>query len=438
MLRKRFSFSLLVLALLLAPSVLAVAQDDAVIAPAACAEPGSLTMWVWDENWQTVIGNSIEVWKEKYCPGAEVDLVLQPWGQYWTALRTNAAGGELPDVFNMNQVFFGFYADNQALLDLQPYWDQYGVDTSVWGAGMVNPYRVGENGDLYAGPVNWDTIAVMYNKDLFDAAGVAYPADDWTWDDFAAAAASLTNPEEDVYGAVAYVEYQAGYSSFIASTDESPVVSEDGQSCTLNDPGNLEALNFLKGLYDEGYMPSVSIIGGSNADDAFNFFASGKAAMVTAGSWKLPQAISDLTFNWDIAPLPRNPETEISRSSLHAVGYVAAANTDVPDLAANLILFLSSDEGQQFFAEAGGVAPANPSPALQQMWADSFADSGKNVQAYIDATQDSQGVTLIEPVWDTANTELVVNIFDLNMPVEDAVQVACDYIDSQIAATAAG
>lgn len=429
-------FSLLVLMVLLASStlMLAVAQDDAMITPVACTEPGSLTMWVWDENWQTVIGDSIEVWKEKYCPGAEVELIQQPWGQYWDLLRTNAAGGELPDIFNMNQVFFGFYAENEALLDLQPYWDEYGVDTGVWGTGMVNPYRVGENGDLYAGPVNWDTIAVLYNKDLFDAAGVAYPTADWTWADFADAAAALTDPEADVYGAVAYVEYQAGYSSFIASTGESPVVSEDGASCTLASPGNLEALNFLKGLYDQGYMPSVSTIGGSNADDAFNFFASGKAAMVTAGSWKLPQAISDLTFNWDIAPLPRNPETGLSRSSLHAVGYVAAANTDVPDLAANLILFLSSDEGQQFFAEAGGVAPANPNPVLQQMWADSFADSGKNVQAFIDATSDSQGVTLFAEVWDAANTELVVNIFDLNMPVDEAVRIVCDTM--QMAVTA--
>ncbi|MBZ0286101.1 MAG: sugar ABC transporter substrate-binding protein [Anaerolineae bacterium] len=436
MLRNRLS--LFVLVLLLLTSLTALAQDaEVAISPVACTEPGSLTMWVWDQNWQTVIGDSIEVWKEKYCPGAEVELIQQPWGQYWDLLRTNAAGGELPDVFNMSQVFFDFYANNGALLDLQPYWEEYGVDTGVWGTGMVDPYRVGEAGDLYAGPVNWDTIALLYNKDLFDAAGVAYPTADWTWNDFADAAAKLTNPEEDIYGAVAYVEYQAGYSSWIASTGTTPVVSDDGATCTLTEPGSLEALNFLKSLYDQGYMPSVSTLGGSNADDAYNFFASGKAAMVTAGSWKLPEAVEGLTFNWDIAPLPSNPDTGLSRSSLHAVGYVAAANSDVPDLAANLILFLSSDEGQQFFADAGGVAPANPNPDLQAQWAEAFADSGKNIQAYIDATTDSQGISLFGEIWDTANTELVVNIFDLNMDVEEAAQLACDTIDQQIAAVSA-
>jgi multiple sugar transport system substrate-binding protein len=429
MLLKKVTLALL---LVLVLSVPLTAQDDLVIAPQECEEPGELTMWVWDENWQEIIGESIEVWQENYCPGAEVDLIQQPWGNYWDLLRTNAAGGDLPDVFNMSQVFFGFYAENEVLLNLQPYYDEAGIDTTLWGAGMVNPYRVGDDGDLYAGPVNWDTIALMYNKDMFDVAGLDYPNADWTWDDFAAAAEALTNADEGVYGAAAYAEFQAGFGSWISSTGESPVVSADGTECTLTSEGNLAALNFLNDLQDAGYMPTVSDMGGASADDAFNMFASERVAMVTAGSWKLPSAIEQLTFDWDVAPIPMNPETGISRSQLHAVGYVAAANSDNPDLAANLVLFLVSDEGQRFFAEAGGVAPANPSPALQQIWVDSFADAGKNAQVYVDATRDSQGVTLFAEIWDVVNSELIVNIFDLEVPVEDAAEMACDFINNEI------
>ncbi|MBZ0307705.1 MAG: hypothetical protein K8I82_16680, partial [Anaerolineae bacterium] len=75
-------FLTLVLLSVLAISANVYAQD-VVIEPVACKEAGSLTMWVWDENWQKIIGDSIEVWKEKYCPGAEVELIQQPWGQYW-------------------------------------------------------------------------------------------------------------------------------------------------------------------------------------------------------------------------------------------------------------------------------------------------------------------------------------------------------------------
>lgn len=426
---------LLVAVVLLALAAPVGAQDgEPVIKAQPCKEPGSLTMWVWDETWATIIGESIEAWKAEYCPGAEVELTVQPWGQYWDLLKTNAAGGELPDVFNMSQDRFFFYANNGALLNLQPYWDEAGVDTTVWGSGLIDPYRWGENGDLYAGPVNWDTIAIFYNKDMFDAAELAYPTADWSWDDFAAAAEALTDPENDVYGAAVYSEYQAGYPNWIAATGVTPIVDAGRTDCTLDDPGSIEALTFLKDLYDRGIMPSVSTLGGTSADDAFNFWASGKVAMVTGGSWKLTQAIDEVTFPWDVVQLPKNPTTGRTRSIVHAVGYVGAAGSDNPDLAANLILFLSSDEGQEFFAKGGNVAPANPSPAILQMWIDSFGDAGVDIQTFVDATVDSQGVTTFDEIWDSVNSEIVLYIFDLDMDVEEAVAQTCDFVNSQLEA----
>lgn len=400
------------------------AANEVAITPQACAEPGSLTMWVWDENWAAIIGDSIDAWVENYCPGATVDLQVQPWAQYWDLLRTNAAGGTLPDIFNMNQPFFGDYAD--AVLDLQPYLDAAGIDTSIWGPGMIDPYRVGENRDLTAVPVNWDTVAIYYNKDMFDAAGIDYPTADWTWDDFAEIATALTDPDNDVYGAVVYPEYQAGYANWIASTGISPITSEDGTTCTVTEPESIAALQFLKDLEDQGVQPTVSVMGGASADDAFNFWLAGRVAMVGGGSWKLQAAFEQTTFDWDVVQLPRNPESGRSRSILHAVGYVASASTANPDLAANLIIYLGSDEGQQFFVDAGGVAPANPD--LQDEWLASFGDSDKNIQAFVDAIQDSQGVTFNGGMND-AVSQLPVAIFDLDVPVEEAAQQACDGIN---------
>ncbi len=427
----------LVLLTVLALSITALpawAQDDgtASIEPQPCAEPGELTMWVWDENWAEIIGESIDAWTAEYCEGASVDLQVQPWGQYWDLLRTSAAGGDLPDVFNMSQDRFYFFADNDAILNLQPYWDEYGVDTTLWGTGLVDPYRWGEDGDLHAGPVNWDTIAVYYNKDMFDAAGVEYPTADWTWDDFAAAAEALTDPDADQYGALVYMEYQAGYPNWIAATGTTPIVDAERTECTLDNEGSLEALNFLRGLLDAGYMPTVSTVGGTSADDAFAFFVSERVAMVTAGSWKLPDALSQIEFNWDVVQLPRHPETGRSRSILHAVGYVASARTDNPDLAANLILYLVSDEGARHFAEGSGVAPASPSQEVQQVWLDSFGSTNINIQTFVDAIEDSQGVTVFDEIWDAMNSELVVQIFDLGVPVEDAVAETCAFIESQL------
>ncbi|MCC7448367.1 MAG: sugar ABC transporter substrate-binding protein [Anaerolineae bacterium] len=435
MLIKKQYVILLLIVVLSALTLPTQAQGQSATIPAGkCAAPGKLTMWVWDTNWQAIIAKSIDTWKSKYCAGAEVDLIQQPWDKYWELLKTSATSGDLPDVFNMSQDRFYFYAKNNALLDLQPYWDKAGIKTTVWGAGLVNPYRWGDQGDLYAGPVNWDTVAIYYNKDMFDAAKVAYPTAKWTWDDFAKAAQALTDPAKDVYGALTYLEYQGGYPNWIASTGTTPVVDAKRSTCTLTEPGSLEALNFLKGLQDKGYMPKVSIVGGSSATDAFNFFVAGKVAMITGGSWSLPDAVSKVKFNWDVVQIPRNPTSGKSRAILHAVGYVASAKSKNPELAANLIQFLVSDEGQRFFAEGGSVAPANPSPELQKLWINSFK-TDKNIQAFVDATVDSQGVTVFDEIWDKINTELVVNIFDLGKSVDETTKSACDFINQQIAAT---
>ena len=408
------------------------AQDKAteVIAPQACSAPGHLSMWVWDQHWADIIGQSIKQWTSDYCPGAVVDISVHPWQQYWDALDANAATGDLPDIFNMSQDHFIFYANNNALLDLQPYFDANNVQTSAWRPGMVDPYRYGENFHLYAGPVNWDTIVIFYNKDLLDAAGLAYPTSEWTWDDFATYAQKLTNPSANIYGAAVYSGYQAGYANWIASTGIPPVVGAARTQCTLQQRRSLEALNYLKRLFDAGYMPSVSTIGGASADDAFNFWLDGKVAMITGGSWKLPDALAKTNFHWDVVQLPRYPATGDSRSIVHSVGYVAAARTANPDLAANLIQFLVSDEGQKYFADAGGVAPSNPS--LQQAWIDSFGKTNVNIRAFVDALNDSQGVTVFTQIWDTIDNYLVVNIFDQGMSVDDATRLVCNFVDDHL------
>ncbi len=62
------------------------------------------------------------------------------------------------------------------------------------------------------------------------------------------------------------------------------------------------------------------------------------------------------------------------------------------------------------------------------MWIDSFGDTDVNIQTFVDATVDSQGVTVFDEIWNAINSEIVVNIFDLDVSVEDAVGMACEAI----------
>jgi len=56
------------------------------------------------------------------------------------------------------------------------------------------------NGKVYGVPALVDNLALVYNKKLFDAAGVPYPTADWTWADFRTAAQKLTDSATKQYG----------------------------------------------------------------------------------------------------------------------------------------------------------------------------------------------------------------------------------------------
>ncbi len=433
---------ILLVGLVLALIVPVQAQEDeeVYIAPLPCESPGKLTMWIWSANWQPNIQKAIDMWEAEYCPGAEVDLQLhEPFGAYWGELAVAAELGVLPDVFTINQVFFYDYASQDRLLNLQPYWDAAEVDTMRWGPGLVDPYRWGEAGDLYAGPVNWDTVAVFYNKDLFDAAGVPYPTDDWDWNLFASYAEALTDPESGVYGALAYVSFQAGYPNWIASTGTMPLIDVDRTRCTLGDEGSMEALAFLRGLVDAGSMPMLSEVSETlevetiTNTESYLYWADRKAAMVTAGSWVLPDTFAEIDFNWGVAPLPKHPATGRSRSIVHAVGYAGSAASDQADLAANLILYLVSDEAQALFAEAGGVAPANPSPALQREWVETFGETNVDINVFVSALIDSQGISILGEMWNLADVEIAQAIFDTDdVDLETTVQEKCESVEAML------
>ena len=110
---------------------------------------------------------------------------------YRRRLAADFSAGTQPDVMLLNYRRIAPFADEGALAPVGPY---LANSTAVKEADFYQPaidaFRY--KGDLWCIPQNVSSLAVYYNKALFDAAGLAYPADDWTWDDFVAAAKALT------------------------------------------------------------------------------------------------------------------------------------------------------------------------------------------------------------------------------------------------------
>lgn len=122
-------------------------------------------------------------------PGLTIDSEYLGWGDYWSRVSTQAAGGNAPDVIQMSIELLAEYASKGVLLDLTPYNGQQlqlgDFDQTVIENGKVN-------GKLYAVSAGVNAGAIVYNAAAYEEAGVNPPGHDTTWDDFAALAAEFT------------------------------------------------------------------------------------------------------------------------------------------------------------------------------------------------------------------------------------------------------
>lgn len=124
-----------------------------------------LVVNIWDNNQLSGIQQIADEWSAK--SGVNVQINVINWDEYWTLLEAGAMGGEMADVFWMHINEAQKYMSNEVLLNLDDYIaaDEK-IDLNNYYEGIVDIYSY--NGSQYALPKDHDTIALLYNKSIFD------------------------------------------------------------------------------------------------------------------------------------------------------------------------------------------------------------------------------------------------------------------------------
>lgn len=133
---------------------------------------------------------------EKENPGIKIRLQWGATGRFFGVVLTRMAGGVAPDVVFMYESMMPHFADKNTLEDLTPYIKR---DLSDYDEDFHPLSRkiFAYNGKTYAMPVTMAPILVIYNKGMFDEAGVPYPDEGWTWDEFLEIAKKLTKKDKN-------------------------------------------------------------------------------------------------------------------------------------------------------------------------------------------------------------------------------------------------
>ncbi|HVN55773.1 MAG TPA: sugar ABC transporter substrate-binding protein [Anaerolineaceae bacterium] len=299
----------------------------------------------------------LAVWKqiiadfEAANPQIKVNIEVADWDSYWGKLKTLLAANTPPDLFAMDAPLFLDYQSRGVLLNLQPYLDKNPDMLKGIYPQTLQAYKIADG--YYGLPRDFQTIVLFYNKDMFDAAKVAYPTADWTWEDLRAAAKKLTTTVND--------KQQFGF--FFDEWDMEPgwsealwayggdIVSADHTKTLVGTPESRKAWQLLHDMvFVDKSTPDANTVSQYGSD----LFQAGIAAMTPIGHWAVP-GYNTSGFKYDVAPMPKGPAGQAT--SVNSAGFVVAKASKHPDEAFKFIQYVLSEKGQSRLADLGFACP---------------------------------------------------------------------------------
>ncbi|AXK46352.1 ABC transporter substrate-binding protein [Brachybacterium saurashtrense] len=243
------------------------------------ADSGSLRLAWWgnptrNENTENVVAAYGDV-----APDVTISLEPGEWSGYWDKLATQTAGGDFPDIVQMDEKYLAEYGQRGALLDLAG----AGLDTSEFAEGSV---EVGELPEVGLAAINagLNSFCFLINPEVFDEAGVDIPDDTtWTWDDLIDTAVQISESTPDgTYGMTQMSTVQGLFQVYVRQAGQDQY--KDG-AAGFDAATATEWFEWGKRIQESGAGPdaSTSVEDASQSMDQ-SLFATGKVAMTVAWS----------------------------------------------------------------------------------------------------------------------------------------------------------
>ena len=225
-------------------------------------------------------------------PNIKVEVETIGYDDYFTQMQTRVAGGTAPDCYELNIENFAAYANKGQLAEIS------GVDVSGLNDTALNAFNVG--GKQYGLPESFSNVVLIYNKDLFDQAGVAYPTDDWTQADLQVAAEKIRALGDDIYGIWQPITYNEFFK--VVAQYGGALLNEDKTKFTINSAENLAAATALVDRVLVSNVQPNAVQQGGMGD--WDMFMSGRLGMIPTGIWAFQTFTDNCDFEWDIVVEP--------------------------------------------------------------------------------------------------------------------------------------
>ncbi len=324
----------------------------------------TLTWAVWDYATTPYYDALIDAYEASH-PGVSVEVIDLGSADYQTALQIQLSGGGSEfDVVAVKDIpGYNNLVKAGLLVDLAPLAERDGIDTSLYG-GIVEQVTV--DGGYYELPFRSDFWVIFYNKDLFDAAGVAYPTNDMTFEEYDALARQMTS------GSGASKVYGGHYHTWRSAIQLFGILDGKHQ---ITDGGDY---SYLKPYYEmainqqnDGIVQDYATLKTSNIHYSGVFYNE-SVAMMNMGSWYIATLIAannDGTSdaeNWGIVKYPHAEGVEPGTTLGTITALAIPAGTEQQEEAWDFVKFVCGAEGAEVLAGTGSF-PALTNDAINDI-----------------------------------------------------------------------
>lgn len=384
-----------------------------------------LTFQIWDVNQRPGMQAMCDAYTALH-PDVVIEVQVTSWGEYWTKLEATAISNQMPDIFWMHTNEILKYADYGKIADLTDLYDAEDPEYYQKHFSEVSLSNIqGSDGRYYGVPKDKDTVGLVYNKEMFDAAGVAYPTPDWTWDDLCEASQKIYDATGR-YGYMAYGDDQLGYWNFVYQNGGC-ILKEDNITGGFDDQATIDAMRFYIDLQKNDWCPDQNYFAETSPGTAF---FSGQGAMFLEGNWNIMSEMDNypnMIGKWDVQVLPKcpNPAKGDGRATIsNGLCYATSATGKNFEVVKDVLRFFGSQEGQRIQGESGAAIPAYM--GLEDTWVNVFDkyDYRLNVECFTDMFAYSvQSVNnKYRPTWKTQITDNLLKIYSGQITFEDGMK----------------
>jgi len=295
--------------------------------------------------------------------GYEVVYEYVPFSDAQNNYKTAAQAGNAPDILRTEIAWGPEFAALGYLVDLTDWVTEEEIASYLEAPFKYNTW----NNRVWGLPQVTDAPALLYNKALFEEAGIEGAPE--SMDELREAALAISALGDDIYGIVQPWDsypFQAFMWAFGGG-----LIDEDDLEIHITDQGTMDAFAFVLGLMEDGAM-DPNFDPANQYGNSMTAFKEGKAGMIVMGPWATSDVLSGPAFedpaNLGVAAVPAGPGGQGSPVGGH--GYTVYAGSPYPEESLELIRCLNRTENQVRLATELNLVPtllaAYEDPALAE------------------------------------------------------------------------